>query len=386
MSLPKTGAIVVGGGPVGLYLAGRLLQMGVPCRVLEKKAAPDRHSKSLGIHPVSLELFEKAGIAKSFIQNGLQIKRGIAFWNRKNIGSIRFDNCPEPFNFILALPQWKTETILAQWLHSLDENAFIREADVFDLTEENSAVTVRFTQNGQQHSITGQFLAGCDGKNSFVRNHLNIPFNGRTYPDCYVMGDFVDNTDFGSDAAVYLHRDGLIESFPLPEKQRRWVVKTGHFIEDPAPDVLADRVQNRIGHSLYDSKNVMISAFGVQHFLAETFHSGRMLLAGDAAHVISPIGGQGMNLGWLDAEDCAKTISKALRSSNNYASMFQQYSAERIRIARQVGKRAEMNMYLGRKETPVWLKKSAVYLITGKFFSAYFARIFTMRGLGRWWI
>jgi 2-polyprenyl-6-methoxyphenol hydroxylase-like FAD-dependent oxidoreductase len=386
MSSSPVDIIIAGGGPVGLYLAGRLIQRGFNCRVLEKRMEPDRHSKSLGIHPVSLELFDEAGFAEQFLEEGLKIKRGIAFWNREKIGTIRFDDCPPPFRYILALPQWKTETILENRLWSLDERALIREAELLDFTIENDLVSVRFSKDGKQHSLTSSILVGCDGKNSFVRNHLSIPFDGSPYPDCYIMGDFSDNTSFGTDAAVYLNHDGLIESFPLPGGLRRWVVKTENYIEKPGSGQLADLIEQRIGHSLSGMKNVMMSSFGVQHFLARSFHSGNVLLAGDAAHVVSPIGGQGMNLGWLDAEACAETIGRAIKSPKDQPKLFQNYSGERRKVARQVAKRAEINMWLGRRETSGPVMKKAVTLMVKKPFSSLFARIFTMRGLGRWWI
>jgi 2-polyprenyl-6-methoxyphenol hydroxylase-like FAD-dependent oxidoreductase len=386
MSRKTPDVMITGGGPVGLYLAGRLIQNGHTCKVLEKRDKPDLHSKSLGIHPVSMELFEKAGIAEQFLKKGLKINRGIAFWNREKIGMLHFDSCPEPFNFILAIPQWQTEKILETWLLSLDKHALIRGAEVSGLSYTQDSVTVTYRKKGKKHSLTSALLAGCDGKDSFVREQLQIPFKGSPYPDCYIMGDFTDNTRFGTDAAVFLHRDGLIESFPLPDGQRRWVLKTEAFIEPPEPNVLTDLVHQRIGHTLDDAENSMMSTFGVQHYLSETLHKKNILLAGDAAHVVSPIGGQGMNLGWLDAEACMETLKEAIQAPENQTELFRKYSNERKKIARQVARRAEINMWLGRKQTSGLLTKTAVTLMTKKPFSNLFARLFTMRGLGRWWV
>ncbi len=205
------------------------------------------------------------------------------------------------------------------------------------------------------------------------------------------MGDFDDNTTFGADAAVYLHRDGLVECFPLPDGKRRWVVKTATFHEEVQRDLIEKHLQSRIGHDLSETGNYMLSSFGVQHYLAETFHNGRIILAGDAAHVVSPIGGQGMNLGWLDAEDLANTLAKVLRDSNESSEAdrlqrLNEYSNRRNNIARQVARRAEMNMWLGRKQTRYRIRKLLIRLITKPPLKRLMANIFTMRGLGRWWV
>lgn len=386
MTKRDTEILIVGGGPVGLYLAGRLIQNGISCKVLEKRTEIDQHSKSLGIHPVSLELFEKAGIVEFFLEQGLKIKKGIAFWNSEKIGEISFEKCPPPFTYILALPQWKTESILEAWVHKLDENVLIRGAKVQEITQTRDSVEVSFDQDGSQKSLTSRFLIGCDGKNSTVRRSLNIKFIGQAYPDCYIMGDFEDNTDFDSDAAVYLHKDGLIESFPLPNNQRRWVVKTDEYIDDPVPAQLVLLIKQRIQQSLDGIENFMISSFGVQQYSAATYHQENILLAGDAAHVVSPIGGQGMNLGWLDAEDAVSAVVGSLKNLSKKNQFFQEYSNQRKKIAKQVSKRAEMNMHLGRKETSNLFYKSILNVALNTELKRLFAKIFTMRGLGNWWV
>ncbi|TVQ07492.1 MAG: FAD-dependent monooxygenase [Balneolaceae bacterium] len=378
--------VIAGGGPVGLFLAGRLIQFGFHCTLLENKPKIDRHSKSLGIHPVSLELFNRAGIADQFIEQAINIRRGIAFWNRDKIGEISFARCPKPFNFVLALPQWQTETILENWVHSLRPGTIVRGAEVTNITQSDHSVSVTYHQHNSEKTMTADFLVGCDGKNSNARKLAGIPFNGKPYPDTYIMGDFTDNTRFGTDAAVYLHHDGLIESFPLPGNMRRWVAKTESLIEEPKAEMLRQIIEQRTGHSLTTSENVMMSGFGVQHYLADVFHSGRVLLSGDAAHVISPIGGQGMNLGWLDAEACAQIFVKAADRPSEISRLIKTYTTHQKKIAIHAAKRAEMNMWLGRKENSGFTVKMAAHLITKKPLSHLLARVFTMRGLGSWWI
>ncbi|MEX0905990.1 MAG: NAD(P)/FAD-dependent oxidoreductase [Balneolaceae bacterium] len=376
-----TDVIIAGGGPVGLYLAGILLQKNISVMILEQKTEIDRHSKSLGIHPVSLELFNEAGIADGFINRGLKIEKGMAFVDDQMKGELSFMDGPGPFNFILALPQYLTEDILEAWVQSLSPGALIRGATVNEIHQTEKKVTVRWKKDGEDFTADCNFLAGCDGKNSFVRQRIGIRTKGAAYPDTYIMGDFSDNTEFGSKAAIYLHREGLIESFPLPDSYRRWVAKTDQYIENPRREMLQELIESRIGHSLHQQKNNMLSSFGVQHQLAEEFFTGRILLAGDAAHVVSPIGGQGMNLGWINAHLLAESLLKATVHPRKRNTIFREYSKRGSRIARKAARRAEMNMWMGRKQNLPFFKSALVHLMVNTPFSKIALRRFTMRGL-----
>ncbi|WP_340106979.1 FAD-dependent oxidoreductase [Rhodohalobacter sp. 8-1] len=373
--------VIIGAGPVGLYLAGILAQQNFTVTILEKKTEVDRHSKSLGIHPVSLELFDDAGIADRFTETGLQIQKGHAFIDQKKIGAVSFETCPKPFDYILALPQYRTEEILESWCRSFDNIIIQRGADFTSFSQIENGVDVSFTLNDERETVRGSYLVGCDGKNSKVRKLAGIHFEGSPYPDTYIMGDYSDNTDFGPDAAVYLHRDGLIESFPLPDSRRRWVVKTDSYIEQPDRTILDTLVEERLNHSIDDQTNSMISSFGVQHHLAETFHKDRILLAGDSAHVVSPIGGQGMNLGWITAANLAQSLSEIRKNENRAKPILDSYSRVSQSTAKTVAKRAEINMWLGRKRSFPLIRNLIARLIVNTPLQRKMAQMFTMRNL-----
>ncbi len=372
---------IIGAGPVGLYLAGLLGKMEFSVTVLEKKQGIDRHSKSLGIHPVSLELFEEAGIADRFTEAGLPIKTGHAFIDRKKIGEVSFNSCPKPFNYILALPQYQTEEILETWCQSIGYVTIHRGATLTSFRQQHEHVNINYAFKGSSETIRSNFLVGSDGKKSTVRESAGIQVQGSSYPDTYIMGDYSDNTDFGPDAAVYLHKEGLIESFPLPDSNRRWVVKTDDYIENPQRETLEKLLNQRLNHDLSDQENFMISAFGVQHQLADTFNKGRILLAGDSAHVVSPIGGQGMNLGWITASNLAKSLAAIRDKKGPSRAILGSFSKTSRATAKTVATRAEINMWLGRKRRYPAIRNLIARVIVNTPLQRKMARMFTMRNL-----
>ena len=370
--------IVVGGGPVGLFLGGRLAQLGFSVRVLEPRTEPRAHSRAIGVHPPALERLAELGLADSFIREGVKITKGHAYAGTKRLGTRRlgtrrlgtlsFTDLPGPYPFILTLPQPRTEALLEERLRELEPDALCR-AEVRGLEQTTEHVNVTLA-TGER--LTARFLVAADGKTSAVREALGVPFRGRSYPDHYLMGDFCDDTAFGTDAALYFTRAGLVESFPLPGGLRRWVTKTPEHISAPTPGKLAGLIQERLGVKLPVETNSMLSAFGIQRFLADRFVAGRVALVGDAAHVVSPIGGQGMNLGWLGAWRLAESLATSGDLSG--------YAAHR-RSAHRAVVRAEFNTVMGRATLVGAARDAAIWSILHGPLQRPFARLFTMRGL-----
>ncbi len=379
--------VIVGGGPVGLFLGLCLHHRGIPFTILEKRTEVISGSRSLGIHPPSLELFENLGIVDRFIDAGLKVERGHAHSGKKLLGTIEFSNCPKPFNFILLLAQSESEKILRERILEVSPDSLIEGAEVKSIQQESFFVELEFEKDGKSHSVETGYVVGCDGKNSFVRESLGIKFKGKRYPDTYVMGDFTDNTEFGRDAVVYLPKDGLIECFPLPNQMRRWVVKTDQYVEESSAELLSELINKRIDLQLDPSSCESHSSFGVQHYIADRFIVDRILLAGDAAHVVSPIGGQGMNLGWIDAWHLANVMSfcRGISKDLPLADMFV-YETKQKPMAKKVAKRAEMNMKMGRATNFPAVKNQIVKTLASSSMSNKVAQFFTMRGLESWWI
>jgi 2-polyprenyl-6-methoxyphenol hydroxylase-like FAD-dependent oxidoreductase len=198
-------------------------------------------------------------------------------------------------------------------------------------------------------AVRARFVIGADGSRSTVRDLLGIATTGRAYPDRYAMGDFADVEDPAArtDALVDVGPAGVVESFPLPGDRRRYVVLLASS-DDPSPSAadLAAIVAARTGVRPDPTSCSMRSGFGVRRREAERVGVGRVVLAGDAAHEISPIGGQGMNLGWLDAAELAPLLAEAVASGS--AGPWPEYARRRQAVARRAARQAEVNMALGR--------------------------------------
>lgn len=368
-----------------MFLAILLLKNGIPCRILEKREKPVPDSRSLGIHPPSLALFDKLDIAEPFLNAGIKIKKGMASSGAKILGEIDFSILPDPYNFILACPQFETEGILRNTLNDLDENCLVTNSEFVSHTQYDSSVIISYRdQNNNAHQVKCNILIGCDGKNSKVRQEASIHFSGKRYPDTYIMGDFEDSTEFENDAVVFLPSEGLIECFPLPNGMRRWVVKTDEYIPEPTADLLSEKVKSRTGFELKGSVPAMLSSFGVQHYMAETFVKNRILLAGDSAHVVSPIGGQGMNLGWLGAWNLGKVLIENQTSwyrNSDRLSFLKAYDRSHRKIVKKAARRAEFNMYMGRAYIIPEIRNVIVRILLSRFLHQKGVELFSMQNL-----
>ena len=380
--------IIVGAGPVGLHLGVLLLQEGLSVRILEQRTEPRNHSRAIGIHPPALAAMALAGVEAAMLAEGVQIRSGLARSCGAEVARLPFAGSRP---FVLTLKQARTEAILAARVGELHPGAVVRGFCVDSVRDGGTFVTLSGSHlggpsgagepgagpDGAEEPRTGapgagepaagehrgrrrehfqaRLVVGADGAHSAVRRLLGIPTSGRDYPDTYLMGDFPDDGSDGPEAVLYLEPGGIVESFPLPGGLRRWVVHTDALLRDADAGALAALIRERTGVAVNDGANSMLSAFGVRTRMARRMVRGRVALVGDAAHEISPIGGQGMNLGWLDAAALAPIIVAALNGSTTGPQLVD-FERTRMRAARTAARQAHLNMALGRKAPPSFLQ------------------------------
>ncbi|KAL0482590.1 hypothetical protein AKO1_014301 [Acrasis kona] len=391
--------VIVGAGPVGMLLANSLIKQGLRVKILEKRKDRSQFlSRAIGIHPPSLQIFEKIDpqLVQTLKQKSVCVNHAVVLGNdrTKVIGELNIELCNKPFNFILACPQSVSENALEESLHrtiqssNCSENGTIRSAKVVGIDSKNKRfASVKYEiSDGTTHEIKCHFVVGCDGKNSFVRSECGIKLDGRSYFDTFLMGDFSDNTSYGQSAAIFLGNDFMVECFPLPNGVRRWVCSTETQIEKPDLQEFCGMVKKRTLYDISKQENFMLSSYGVHGFVAQSMydHSHRVILAGDAAHQCSPLGGQGMNLGWDDAWNLSLTIKRVINGDSNINQDIHEYDKIQRRKALAIIHRAEFNMILGRKPSLIKLRNYFVKTLLASYrpVQTVVAKYFTMRYIG----
>jgi 2-polyprenyl-6-methoxyphenol hydroxylase-like FAD-dependent oxidoreductase len=376
---------VVGGGPVGLFLGILLRQSGLEATVLERRQERSPHSRAIGIHPPALQALEQSGVVSDLLAHGVKIRSGSVHSGGQRVAALGFDSLPAPHRYVLAVPQAVTERILEERLLALDPAALRRGTAVNGVHDAGTHVQLPAAGPEAPGIITARLVVGADGPRSTVRGCAGIPAPVAYYPDTYLMGDFRDETvppDTREEAVLYLEPAGVVESFPLPGRVRRWVVRTPVLAGHADARELARLIRERTGTAPDPASNTMLSAFRVRRRLARRLVAGRTVLVGDAAHEVSPIGGQGMTLGWLDAARLAPIITASLREGTDVGAALRHYTRDRRSAARRAALLAHANMVLGRPlPAPVLRARNrALAAATGnRTLEQLLARTFTMQ-------
>jgi 2-polyprenyl-6-methoxyphenol hydroxylase-like FAD-dependent oxidoreductase len=377
--------IIVGAGPVGLLLANLLGCRNIPAIVLEKKTERVRSSKAIGVTPPSLTIFEKIALDRELVANGVKVEKAVVHGTSLILGKLRFQKLSPPFPFILAIPQYQTESILEENLKRYSCIQLLKGREFQSLEKKERTFTVRAENlsNGQTESFETEYLCACDGKNSSVRSFLKLPFPGNRYKDTFLMGDFQDKTSLNNEAHLFFTRYGSVESFPLPENQRRWIIQTRHFMDNPPENFLIEQIEKRSGYELKPSDQISQSPFGTQHYRMPVFHENGVFFAGDAAHIMSPIGGQGMNTGLADADLLAFILETRVRENAGLHKLEAKYSFFRRKAAKTATFRAKLSMKTGtlRGAFPSLIRNIILFLLLHAPIKKKIVRYFSMKSI-----
>lgn len=359
----RTQVLIAGAGPAGLFLAALLAQRGVEVTVLERRTASSTHSRGIGLHPPALTALAAVGLDAAAVAEGVTVATGAGFSGGRRLGELSFERTSAAYPYILVLPQNRTEALLAARVEVLAPGAVHRGVEVTGLDDDAAWPWARVTgrtADGETVRWEARVVVAADGTRSRLRRLSGVGVRVRGWPDRYLMADVLDTTDAGAVAHIHVHRDGVVESFPLPEGVRRWVVHTGADLLPEDAGLLAELVRDRTGERVDASSASMVSAFGVRRLVAERMVAGRTVLMGDAAHAVSPIGGQGMTLGWLDARELAPLLEQVLTDGDGDGVVgdaartleddprFATFQRRRLRVATAAARQAEVNMVLGR--------------------------------------
>lgn len=331
-----TDVLIVGAGPVGLFLANECARRGLRWRIIEARPSQSEHSKALAIFPRTMEIFDMAGIVDPFLANANRVTAVAIMTHDRTLAQMRFTPEESPYQFIAMVPQNVTERLLVEQLRGKG-GAVQYETSFLSAVQHDDYVSVTLDQKGGSHELTAAFVVGCDGAHSAVRHLLKLPFAGAQYADSFILADIETNETLPADELQLCPSEsGPVAIFPMSASRRR-IVASIKNVEGDAPSlafvrqILGERAPSGIeARALHWS-----SYFRIHHRSVTELRVGRIFIGGDAAHIHSPFGGQGMNTGLHDVWNLAWKLDLVLHSHGNER-LLDSYSAERLPVIRQV--------------------------------------------------
>lgn len=341
-SIRDPAVLIVGAGPTGLVLAVWLTRLGVPVRIIDKTASGGTTSRALAVQARTLELYRQVGLADTVVEHGLRATAVNLWVAGKKAARAVFGNLGaglSPFPYALIFPQDEHERLLIDRLAALGV-AVERQTELLSFEEENDCVLAHLRRaDGASETCASAYIAGCDGAHSVVRETLRIGFPGGTYAHLFYVADVeAKGMVMNGEIHVGLDKTDFLAIFPLQGAGRARLVGTVRDDDLSQKDSLSwnDVGQRVIKWMRIDVERInWFSTYRVHHRVADHFGKGRAFLLGDAAHVHSPVGGQGMNTGIGDAVNLAWKLAAVLRGQAQ-ASLLDSYEPERIAFARRL--------------------------------------------------
>ena len=350
--------LVVGAGPVGMTMASEVARYGVPVRIVDKAAQRTDKSKALVLWSRTLELLDRGGGADPFVNAGFKAEAANFTAHGKVISRVSTENVQSPYPYGLMLPQSETERLLEERLGTL--GVFVErrvELTSFQRRSEGLDAMLRHT-DGREEAVSTDWLVGCDGAHSAVRHGLGAPFAGETLKSDWMLAD-AHMTGYphpDNEFSVSWHHDGVFVIFPISPGRYRILADLPATGAEQPPTPTLEQVQAIIdrrgpgGLKVFDP--IWLAGFRINGRKVASYRWGRAFLAGDAAHVHSPAGGQGMNTGMQDAFNLAWKLALVARKTCD-EHLLESYSPERSAVGDAVLKSTARLTAIGITKNPV---------------------------------
>jgi len=350
--------LISGAGPVGMTMASELARYGVAVRIVDKAAERTDKSKALVLWSRTLELLDRGGGSAPFVQAGFKALAVNFIAGDKVIGRVAMDSVQSPYPYALMLPQSETERLLEERLGTQGVKVE-RRVELVTFTQRDDGVEAVLRHvDGHQEIVSAAWLIGCDGAHSAVRHTLGAPFTGETMDSDWMLAD-VHMTGYpypDSEASVFWHRDGVFVIFPISPGRYRVLADLPPSSARHPPDPTLEETQAVIdrrgppGLKAFDP--IWLAGFRINGRKVSQYRWGRTFLAGDAAHIHSPAGGQGMNTGMQDAFNLAWKLALVVHGTCG-EQLLDSYSPERSQVGDEVLKSAGRLTAIGTMRNPV---------------------------------
>ncbi|CAH1661091.1 MULTISPECIES: FAD-dependent monooxygenase [unclassified Chelatococcus] len=381
--METTAVLIVGAGPVGLMLANQLQRQGIAHVLIDRQLEHSFFCKALGVTARTLEIFDDLGIADEAIDRGVWLRGLRTFDNGEQVAAFDLPERDLPFG-ALSLAQYETEDLLEMSLRR-HGGGVARGWRLDRFVEDADGVQAELVREGDDPAVTRtlrcQWLVGCDGAHSRVRAALGLSFEGGKFPQTFVLGDL--DIDWSLPRGYFYrfstHRDGQqpnsLAAVPVHGSVRRYRLSTmlqdgpelamPEGVEATPPDLerLTAIVQSGLPQGTRLSNLRWSSLYRVSHRIVPSYGKGRVFLAGDAAHIHPPVGGQGMNTGLQDANNLAWKLALAARGLAAEG-LLQSYDAERRPVGLDVveGTSRALNAVLSQQATMPGVKETQLLI------------------------
>jgi 2-polyprenyl-6-methoxyphenol hydroxylase-like FAD-dependent oxidoreductase len=338
MTTPQPSVLIVGAGPTGLALAIWLAKSNIAVRIIDKNAKAGEASRAMIVHARILEYYQQLGIAERVIKQGrkvdqIQIRRDGKVLPPIPMGDVGAHLSPYPF--ILGLPQDEHELILTQVLAELGVKVEW-STELVEFNQNQAGVTANIRHNGVEQTLHCSYLCGCDGASSTVRHQLKLPFEGGTYQQVFYVADVLAaNAEDYKSLSPCLHDNTFTLVFPLnkPNAIRLIGIVPPEHAQQQGLSFAAIQPYIESLTAVQVTHCNWFSTYHVHHRVAETFQKGRVFISGDAGHIHSPAGGQGMNTGLGDAFNLAWKLAAVLKGQAK-PELLDTYNPERLAFAK----------------------------------------------------
>ena len=340
MTPVETPILIVGAGTTGLTLACELARHGAALRIVDKLPGVVHTARATGIHSRTLEVFQDLDVVDEILADAQPIRGVNQYANGERFSHLRFDAVDSPYPFTVGLEQWRTEEVLEALLGRLGVRVE-RGTELVDMQEHRGCVQAMLRRaDGGEESVETPWIVGCDGVHSRVRHLGRERFPGEEDPRQYVLGDVrVETPPEPDEIHMYLGDRGVLFFFPLPAGRSLVVGDIAQHHDGKTETPQLEEIQAIVSERGATGARVRdprwLSYFRIHYRVGRHYRHGRILLAGDAVHVHSPVGGQGMNTGIQDAYNLAWKLALVCRGFSSPV-LLDSYERERRAVAEDV--------------------------------------------------